>query len=788
MKALFAIALLLSSALVQATESYFPPPQNNGWETISPADLGWDSNALDELLAWLDEKDTKAFIVLKDGKIAVEAYFGDFHRNRQWYWASAGKTVTAFLIGLLEKQGLLNLEDAVSQHLGIGWTSFPGQREDLITVRDQLSMTTGLEYQVADQGCTLPACLIYRSDAGEQWYYHNAPYTLLTHVIESASGRDLNAFLGDASSAIPGFNAAYVDGLLSDFNRTVFSRALDMARFGLFISQGAAWGNRASPLSTAYFQAMVTPSQSLNPSYGFLWWLNGQASFIPPAFATPLPGPLADTAPADMFSAIGHNGQFLSIVPSENLVVVRLGDNPGPLFQFNAEKWQRLERAMGQAHAQQWVTEPVSAPGVQYQQFDSAAVGGEVSFHVFLPAAYAAEPERRFPVLYWLHGSNGVLGGIDELSRRFAQAIEDGHLPPLIVVFPNGLPYGMWVDAASGEQPVERLLMFDLVQQVDATFRSIPSPAGRLIDGFSMGGYGAARLGLRYWRCFAGFSMNGAGPLQLDFLEDSTDFAPLALRQQLLKQVYGNDPAFFAAQSPLRLAAVHGPRLPAHYPIRQIIGTEDSMLRTNRAFRDHLNALGIAHEFIELDGVEHNMIQIMNSMGPDFWRFYREALAAAEGRMADGGTAAQGCLARPITEVRGALSGSWFDPSRNGEGFVFEFGRNPTAPVVTVFWFTHLTDEPYWLYGSVEYDASQFDQIGWLELDLLEVSGTGFGTAFDAGAIAQFERGTLKVVFDGCNQASALWTPPEGADLLGRETLAYQLQRITLGLDGAQCE
>ena len=50
------------------------------------------------------------------------------------------------------------------------------------------------------------------------------------------------------------------------------------------------------------------------------------------------------------------------------------------------------------------------------------------------------------------------------------------------------------------------------------------------------------------------------------------------------------------------------------------------------------------------------------------------------------------------------------------------------------------------------------------------------------------ERGTLKVVFDGCNQASALWTPAEDADRLGDETLAYQLRRITLGLDGTQCE
>ena len=298
---------------------------------------------------------------------------------------------------------------------------------------------------------------------------------------------------------------------------------------------------------------------------------------------------------------------------------------------------------LGPAAAQQWVTEPVSPPGVQFHVFDSPAVGGPVSFHVYLPPEYAAEPERRFPVLYWLHGADGVLGGIAPMAQRIGLALANGHLPPLIVVFPNGLPFGMWVDAASGLQPVESMLVHDLVAHVDASLRSIPTPAARMLDGFSMGGYGAARLGLRYSRCFAGFSMNGAGPLQLDFLEPSPEFAPLPLRQQLLAQVYGNDPAIFAAQSPLMLTALHGPNLPSGYPIRLIIGTEDSMLRTNREFRDHLSALGIPHEFIELPGVGHNMVQIMNTMGPEFWRFYRETLAGADQVFADGFKAAALC-------------------------------------------------------------------------------------------------------------------------------------------------
>jgi len=281
---------------------------------------------------------------------------------------------------------------------------------------------------------------------------------------------------------------------------------------------------------------------------------------------------------------------------------------------------------IGPAQAQQWVTEPVTAPGVQYHVFDSTAVGSPVSFHIYLPPQYVNAPEQRFPVLYWLHGSGAQQTGVGPMAQRLNAAIGNGQLPPLIAVFPNGLPNGMWVDAASGGQPVESMLVDDLVAHVDTHFRSIGSPAGRMLDGFSMGGYGAARLGLRYSQRFAGFSMIGAGPMQLDFLEDSPDFAPIELRRQLLEQVYGNDPEIFAAESPLVLARLHGRELPPAYPIRQIVGTADSMLRTNREFHAHLEQLDISHQYIELSDVDHSMPETMNSMGPEFWRFHRETL------------------------------------------------------------------------------------------------------------------------------------------------------------------
>ena len=143
--------------------------------------------------------------------------------------------------------------------------------------------------------------------------------------------------------------------------------------------------------------------------------------------------------------------------------------------------------------------------------------------------------------------------------------------------------------------------------------------------------------------------------------------------------------------------------------------------------------------------------------------------------------------ARSISDARGALSGSWYDPARDGEGFVLEFSEVPSGSVATVYWFTHRNGKAYWLIGSTEYAPNVFDEVGLLEFDMLEVSGTGFGTNFDADELIQKPRGELSFVFEGCNSAVASWSPESGSVELGTDTLEYKLQRIALGLEGVEC-
>ena len=102
--------------------------------------------------------------------------------------------MTAFLVGIAQQEGIININNKTSQYLGRGWTSEPLLKENLITIKNQLTMTTGLDDGVTDDDCTLPSCLIYKADAGTRWAYHNAAYTVLDSVIVNASGMGFNNY------------------------------------------------------------------------------------------------------------------------------------------------------------------------------------------------------------------------------------------------------------------------------------------------------------------------------------------------------------------------------------------------------------------------------------------------------------------------------------------------------------------------------------------------------------------------------------------------------------------
>lgn len=346
-KQFLSISILLLSFSGYSQNIYFPPNTGAEWETTSPQSLGWCTDYIDTLYNFLDQKNSKAFIVLKNGKIVLEKYFDSFTADSIWYWASAGKTLTALLTGIAQEEGYISINDSTSKYLGAGWTFELPEKEKLITIRHQLTMTTGLDDNTADPYCTLPGCLIYKADAGTRWAYHNAPYTLLDEVIKNATGQNFNLYFNSKIRSRIGMNGIW---LPSGYNNIYYSNARSMARYGILIQNKAVWNTDTLLHDINYFNAMVNTSQQLNKSYGYLWWLGGKESFMTPGTQFVFSGSWAPDAPSDMIAALGKNGQTLNIVPSMGLVVVRMGDPPDSSldvsFYFTNQLWKKLNQVI----------------------------------------------------------------------------------------------------------------------------------------------------------------------------------------------------------------------------------------------------------------------------------------------------------------------------------------------------------------------------------------------------------------------------------------------------------
>ncbi len=338
------LVVLLAMICVNTVYSqmYFPP-KTGTWDTLSTNRFGYCSNRIDSLYQFLSATNSKSFILLKDGKIVLEKYFGTFTKDSNWYWASAGKTLTAFCVGIAQQEGKLNIQDKTSKYLGNGWTNLSQSQEDSIKVWNQLTMTTGLDDNLGDRDCTLPSCLVYKDAPGNRWAYHNAPYTLLDKVIEAATSSTLNVFVYQKVANPIGMKGIYFK---SGYNNVYGSDSRSMARFGLLLLNQGKWNGTSIMNDTNYFHQMTHSSQKLNLGYGLLTWLNGSKSFMLPQSQLVFPGSIAADAPTDAFMALGKNGQIINVVPSQNLVWIRMGNPPGdngsipPLY--NNDIWKYI--------------------------------------------------------------------------------------------------------------------------------------------------------------------------------------------------------------------------------------------------------------------------------------------------------------------------------------------------------------------------------------------------------------------------------------------------------------
>ena len=319
---------------------YFPSKSNTSWETTSVNALGWNPNAIQPLKDFLRQKNTKAFIILVNGRIVMEEYFNNHSRNLSWEWNSAGKTLVATTTGIAQQDKLLNINSKVSDYIGTGWTNMPTEKENLIQVKHLLSMTSGLD---DTKQLVIKSNLNYLADAGSRWAYGNV-FQKLTEVVTKASNKGFESYFNEKLKDRIGMDGYWYFGTIF----TIYhSTARSMARFGLLALNMGQWQNEQI-INETFFKESTSPSQNINPSYGYLWWLNGQSNFMVPNSQNQYQGALVPNAPADMYAAMGAMDQRLYVIPSKKMVIVRMGqaaDPDNPYFAvsgFDRALWDKI--------------------------------------------------------------------------------------------------------------------------------------------------------------------------------------------------------------------------------------------------------------------------------------------------------------------------------------------------------------------------------------------------------------------------------------------------------------
>lgn len=318
--------------------TYFPPLTGTTWETKSISDLGWNQSAVQPLLDYLALKNSKSFMILVDGRIVMENYFNGHNASKGWYWASAGKTLTSTTSGIAEQEGLIKIDNKVSDYLGTGWTSLSLDKENLITNKHLLNMTSGLDDTTDD---VTPAKLTYTADAGTRWAYHNV-YVKLQDVVAKASKQTWSNYFNAKLRDKIGMEGSWFQ---IDNNSVYFSTTRSMARFGLLMYNKGKWDN-TQIVNENYCSNATNTSQTINQSYGYLWWLNGKSSFHLPQSQLQIPGSLIPSGPNDMYMALGKNDQKIYIIPSKKMVVIRMGDAADgtnfALSDFDDALWKKI--------------------------------------------------------------------------------------------------------------------------------------------------------------------------------------------------------------------------------------------------------------------------------------------------------------------------------------------------------------------------------------------------------------------------------------------------------------
>ncbi|HEV2880241.1 MAG TPA: alpha/beta hydrolase-fold protein [Pyrinomonadaceae bacterium] len=238
---------------------------------------------------------------------------------------------------------------------------------------------------------------------------------------------------------------------------------------------------------------------------------------------------------------------------------------------------------------------------IEYAEFPSPSLGRNVRYAVSLPPSYDKKGAQRYPLVIFLHGLNN--DERDWESRCIETKLEALRAASKVGDFIVAIPYGansFYLNAHDGTR-YEDAIVKDFLPFVDKTYRTLASPRSRLIEGISMGGYGALLIAFKHPELFAGVAAHSAALFdELPQPPKSPEDRGAKYRYDLATKLFGAppDPAFFQANNPLHLARTNAAAI-KRLKIYFDIGESDryGFERGNAQLSAVLKAAGVAHEY-----------------------------------------------------------------------------------------------------------------------------------------------------------------------------------------------
>lgn len=287
-------------------------------------------------------------------------------------------------------------------------------------------------------------------------------------------------------------------------------------------------------------------------------------------------------------------------------------------YTFRAEVTD-ANGAVGAADFVLTVNPATLAGSVQSTSFVSAHTGLSVPFTIYLPPGYATG-DRSYPVVFHLHGIGGSHNGnqINSMPMSHEAAVMGGLVREAIIVFPDGFNDSFWADSANSPKPAETHVMTDLLPWIDSHYRTVTAPGFRIISGFSMGGFGAAKFATKY-----------PGQFQTATLYDGAllNWTQIQNRHPVqAAEIFANDASRFDAYSPWRWLQDHAGVLADGQHFRVVAAALED---PNRAWRDAMTALNLMPDYVET-GLPHAIGPIFDAQGANGWAFIESRLAKAD--------------------------------------------------------------------------------------------------------------------------------------------------------------